>query len=1212
LDDATAIRLPWEEGDLPLRSFFMKRCFDQPGVARRAPLRGLSFALLVAATLLPAEVVFRGVVVDAVTEDPIPGASVFVGIDAGLVETGNDGRFTMTLAEAGTFDVRAFRDGYQLAFLQGIEMRDGEENTLEIPLIPLGSAVSTVRDPTAPRETITEGIGAVEGRITDLDSEQALGGVTVELRRGPIYSSTTAPEDIERTTTTANGRYRFEDVPADYYTLRFERDGYRTVTIEDIAVQPDEMAEWSVPLGLLPTPEEGGDVFELEEFVVSGEKITQAQFDFQVLRQQSVSLSDMISAEDFSRFAASDVGAVIKRIPGVTVQEGKFAVIRGLSERYSNTLLNGVAVPSPDPDRQSIPLDLFPSEIVSNLVVRKAFLPSLPGNSSGGSIDILTTTFPDEFEVKLGVGVGRNSTADEAYFDDGGRPLVPLDLSREVLGTNVNEIAAFDAVKANILAPVRTDSPLVQDYSIEIGGTTELLDRNVGYRGLYAESWNATSDIGFEHRRYARRGLVEIVDLEIFPGFSIPVAVAAPSDLALGVLGGNLGRYEYVSSSKEHARDILLNLQVSLDRSDRQKIYANFFSTKFQTDYATLRETEDPLPGETAREVENLGGNLGDFFNGLLSADFELYKQLGLYETNIANEVRELDVYQLVGDHSFRLFNREMQVDWAGSRAFTSQIEYFSLAASGVRLPDGTYNSGSFTDYNGFESKLSWRETDESQSAGRLDVEVPVFDASGVRLALDFGGAIEKTTRSVGQEFFNITLTQFNTPVAVGLFDGAVPTIQDAVQGTPESFDILSRSPRSATLSETEREINASYVNATIEIGEKLEVRFGARFEDLLMTTENVEFSVEGSLNADLLQSDPSLTPRQNAFINSHILGYDRPFGSGFRGEIDETEVLPAFGAIYKFTDRSRLLLSYSETIALPSFRELTYVTTRNPVTLEYVSGNPRLTLSELKNFDVRYEHFFGESSQDLFAFSAFDKEIANPIEKTILGAEFVTEVFFNNPNTAKVRGIELEFKKSLEFLKLPGAEYFSVGGNFTYIDASVRVPERFQAAFDEGLQIDVNDDGNLVEFAGGFYDVGEIPDVEPPEKRDPQAVRRLFDQPEWILNANLTFDHQEWGTSATLSFFAQSDLLETASSVQNLGEAFVAIPSRFRDSVNDLTLVVNQRIGDYLTLSIRGSNLLDPKNGVFYDEEFVDGAKIHERRWRSGRSFKVSLSATF
>ena len=155
----------------------------------------------------------------------------------------------------------------------------------------------------------------------------------------------------------------------------------------------------------------------VEEFVVVGTKAEAIE----AARAESDKLVNTLNAAEISKFAANDVADALKFVPGVSVQKGQFAIIRGLEDRYSSVLYNDGPIPSPDPDRQSVQLDLFPSEVVSDIVVTKTFAPELPSNSSGGSIDIVTHDYPEGFEVKGSSAVQLNSNAKNKFihFDNG-------------------------------------------------------------------------------------------------------------------------------------------------------------------------------------------------------------------------------------------------------------------------------------------------------------------------------------------------------------------------------------------------------------------------------------------------------------------------------------------------------------------------------------------------------------------------------------------------------------------------------------------------------------------------------------------------------------------------------------------------------------------------------------------------------------------------
>ena len=108
-----------------------------------------------------------------------------------------------------------------------------------------------------------------------------------------------------------------------------------------------------------------------------------------------------MGAEQISRTGDSDAAAALRRVTGVTLVDGKFIYVRGLGERYSSTQLNGAAVPSPDPTRSVIPLDLFPASIIESLSVQKSYSPSMPAHFGGGNVDIRLKSIPSDFLFNL-------------------------------------------------------------------------------------------------------------------------------------------------------------------------------------------------------------------------------------------------------------------------------------------------------------------------------------------------------------------------------------------------------------------------------------------------------------------------------------------------------------------------------------------------------------------------------------------------------------------------------------------------------------------------------------------------------------------------------------------------------------------------------------------------------------------------------------------
>ena len=132
----------------------------------------------------------------------------------------------------------------------------------------------------------------------------------------------------------------------------------------------------------------------LEEVVVTVDARRNTESSVLEIQKKSASLLDGISAQAFRKIGANDIASAVKNVPGVSVQGGKFVYVRGLGDRYSKSILNGVDIPGLDPDRNTIQMDLFPTNLLSNVLIIKSARADLPADFTGGVINIITKDFP--------------------------------------------------------------------------------------------------------------------------------------------------------------------------------------------------------------------------------------------------------------------------------------------------------------------------------------------------------------------------------------------------------------------------------------------------------------------------------------------------------------------------------------------------------------------------------------------------------------------------------------------------------------------------------------------------------------------------------------------------------------------------------------------------------------------------------------------------
>ncbi|WP_188055656.1 outer membrane beta-barrel protein [Sphingosinithalassobacter sp. CS137] len=130
----------------------------------------------------------------------------------------------------------------------------------------------------------------------------------------------------------------------------------------------------------------------------------------------------VLSAADIARTGEGDIAGALQRVTGLSVVGNGFVYVRGLGDRYSLSLLNGLPLPSPEPLRRVVPLDIFPTNVIASSLVQKSFSANYPGEFGGGVINLTTRATPDEtfFQIGASVGFDTVTTSELGYVHDGG------------------------------------------------------------------------------------------------------------------------------------------------------------------------------------------------------------------------------------------------------------------------------------------------------------------------------------------------------------------------------------------------------------------------------------------------------------------------------------------------------------------------------------------------------------------------------------------------------------------------------------------------------------------------------------------------------------------------------------------------------------------------------------------------------------------------
>jgi len=220
------------------------------------------------------------------------------------------------------------------------------------------------------------------------------------------FANVLVKETGDGVTSDFDGKYNLE-LTEGTYTLVFSFVGYETKEISNITVSGDAYTLTDIVLNSVAQG--------LDEVIVTVDARRNTESSVLEIQRKSASLLDGISAQAFRKIGASDIASAVKNVPGVSVQGGKYVYVRGLGDRYSKSILNGVDIPGLDPDRNTIQMDLFPTNMLSNVLVIKSARADLPADFTGGVVDIITKDFPTNEELSINVSTAYNP---DMHFND--------------------------------------------------------------------------------------------------------------------------------------------------------------------------------------------------------------------------------------------------------------------------------------------------------------------------------------------------------------------------------------------------------------------------------------------------------------------------------------------------------------------------------------------------------------------------------------------------------------------------------------------------------------------------------------------------------------------------------------------------------------------------------------------------------------------------
>jgi outer membrane receptor protein involved in Fe transport len=351
-----------------------------------------------------------------------------------------------------------------------------------------------------------QGTGRVIGRVVEAEKGAPVAGAQIEVVEAPI-----------RAVSALDGRYTLTGVPAGPVSLRVRMIGFGPKTVTGVLVPADGTVSQDVALA--------AEAVQLEEIAVSAEAERGTVNRALEEQRNSNNIVSAVTAEQISKSPDSDAGQAVQRVSGVSVQDGKYVFVRGLGERYTTTSLNGSRIPSPEPERKIVPLDLFPASLLEGISTSKTFTPDQPGDFSGASVDLKTREFPAGRVISFSASAGFNSGGTGKLLQRpqtvgtewrglaGDERAIPAQVADVTSLTGYTQPQINDMIASfrNAWSSLSEDGSANGGFGVTLGGEDPVFGQPIGYIGSFTYSY------GQEVRKDETRSLIQATATDFQP-----------------------------------------------------------------------------------------------------------------------------------------------------------------------------------------------------------------------------------------------------------------------------------------------------------------------------------------------------------------------------------------------------------------------------------------------------------------------------------------------------------------------------------------------------------------------------------------------------------------------------------------------------------------------------------------------------------------------
>lgn len=808
--------------------------------------------------------------------------------------------------------------------------------------------------------------GKITGKIIDSKTGETLPGATV------LIEGTTkgASSDFD-------GNYTLTGLATGKLTLIASYITYDNKKFIDVLVKENNVTEFNIGLDQSSSQ-------TLGEVVVQAEMNRENTNTLFVMQKNNASVSDGISSESIKKTPDRSTSDVLKRVSGASIQDNKFAIIRGMNDRYNTAYLNGSPLPSSESDRKAFAFDIFPSGILDNLIIIKTATPELPGDFAGGVILINTKNIPDKNSTNISISGGYNSLTTFKNFktyegsktdwlgiDDGSRQLPNTIIStKEFSELKSNQQRVEQARKLNYNWDLQNKIALPNlNLLATQTNVFKLFKRDFG--SVVALTYNNTHNTTItERREFEEQG----------------ETIQKMRDFKDTVYSNNI------------LTSLLWNLSYKLN-DNNQIGFKNLYSINSDDKVITRKGIYDASdissPGWQKSNVRFFTQN--NIYSGQLNGDHLIPK-----------EKIKLKWIAGISDIKRDIPNLRRMVYQKNSAFESDSVKYAAQIGDDAVTPT---SSGS----------MFFAKTKEKIYSVKYDAS-KYIEIKNTKHEIKLGGFNQFRSRDFSARLLGFTKyknprssinpkdTLFNNDLL--LLDETQIFSQNNMGGIdgPGKYDGGFKLNESTTYIDSYRAssiLNAGFLQIDSRFTDKLRFIYGLRAEYYFQTINTLDQEFEKKT-------------KDTAVI----------------------DFLPSINVVWSLNERANIRAAYYRTVNRPEFRELAPFNFYDFVTDYQTSGNDSLQRATINNYDLRFEYYPKKPGQILSA-SLFYKDLTNAIEQ-IAGNGQIRSINYANVAKAKNMGLEIEYRVLLATIFKNDSSKFLNGTtlftNFSYVKSSVDV----------------------------------------------------------------------------------------------------------------------------------------------------------------------------